>query len=334
MRKNLTLLILFALVSVFSFYGASMAIAQEKFTIRLAHVEPEERALHKGCLLFKQYVELFSDGKVTVEVYPNAQLGGDRQALEAVSVGTIEMTAAASAVMANYDPNFGILDLPFIFKDREATIRACDGKVGELLDSKLPSFGMIGLGYCDYGQRQMTNNVRSINEPKDMKGLKIRVMENPVYINLMRTLGANPTPMSFGELYTALQQGTVDGQENPAPLIHASKFQEVQKYLSLTGHTWNFNIIAMNKAFFDKLPKNFQRIVVEGARVNIVELERRIEAQIQEEYVEMLAAEGMIVNDITPENKQKFFEATQPVRDKFMEAFDKEIVAAMKEANE
>ena len=334
MRKNLTLLILFALVSVSSFYGASMAIAQEKFTIRLAHVEPEERALHKGCLLFKQYVELFSDGKVTVEIYPNAQLGGDRQALEAVSVGTIEMTAAASAVMANYDPNFGILDLPFIFKDREATIRACDGKVGELLDSKLPSFGMIGLGYCDYGQRQMTNNVRPINEPKDMKGLKIRVMENPVYINLMRTLGANPTPMSFGELYTALQQGTVDGQENPAPLIHASKFQEVQKYLSLTGHTWNFNIIAMNKAFFDKLPKNFQRIVVEGARVNIVELERRIEAQIQEEYVEMLAAEGMIVNDITPENKQKFFEATQPVRDKFMEAFDKEIVAAMKEANE
>lgn len=334
MKKNLIFAILFILVSVFCLNGANMALAQEKFTIRLAHVEPEERALHKGCLLFKQYAELFSDGRITVEIYPNAQLGGDRQALEAVSVGTIEMTAAASAVMSNYDPNFGILDLPFIFKDREATIKACDGKVGEILDSKLPAFGMIGLGYCDYGQRQMTNNVRPINEPNDMKGLKMRVMENPVYIELMRSMGENPTPMSFGELYTALQQGTVDGQENPSPLIHASKFQEVQKYLSLTGHTWNFNIVAMNKAFFDKLPEDLQRIVVEGARVNIVELERRIEAQIQEEYVEMLAAEGMIVNDITPENRQKFFEVTQPVRDKFMEAFDKDIVAAMKEANE
>ncbi|MDD5703672.1 MAG: TRAP transporter substrate-binding protein, partial [Dehalococcoidales bacterium] len=153
------------------------------------------------------------------------------------------------------------------------------------------------------------------------------------YVDLFRTLGANPTPMSFGELYTALQQGTVDGQENPPPLIYASKFYEVQKHLSLTGHTWNFNVIAISKAFFDSLPEEFRTIVVEGARTQIVEQERAIEAQIQEEYIEKLKQEGMIVNDIIPENRQRFIETTQPVRDKHLKGFSEELLSAMAEAN-
>jgi len=131
-----------------------------------------------------------------------------------------------------------------------------------------------------------------------------------------------------------LQQGTVDGQENPPPLIYASKFYEVQKYLSLTGHTWNFNVIAINKAFFDSLPEEFRTIVVEGARTQIVEQERVIEAQIQEEYVDKLEQEGMIVNEITPENRQKFVEVTQPVRDKYLKDFSEELLLAMNEANQ
>lgn len=334
MKKILCYAFLIVAASVF-ICGSSMATAADRdsYKIRLAHVEPEERSLHKCCLDFKDYVEDRSNRKIIVEVYPNAQLGGDRQALEAVSLGALEMTAAASAVLSNYDPSFGILDLPFIFKDREATVRACDGKVGQILNDKLPTLGMIGLGFADYGQRHITNNIRPINEPKDLKGVKIRVMENPVYVDLFRTLGANPTPMSFGELYTALQQGTVDGQENPPPLIYASKFYEVQKYLSLTGHTWNFNVIAISKAFFDSLPEEFQTIVVEGARTQIVEQERAIEAQIQEEYVEKLKQEGMIVNDIIPENRQRFIETTQPVRDKHLKGFPEELLSAMAEAN-
>jgi len=307
MKKNLIFAILCVLIGVFCLNGANMAIAQEKFTIRLAHVEPEERALHKGCLLFKQYVELFSDGRVTVEIYPNAQLGGDRQALEAVSVGTIEMTAAASAVMSNYDPNFGILDLPFIFKDREATIKACDGKVGKILDSKLPAFGMIGLGYCDYGQRHMTNNVRPINEPNDMKGLKIRVMENPVYIELMRSLGANPTPMSFGELYTALQQGVVDGQENPMNLIYSQRFYEVQKYLSLSGHFYYPRQYIANANWFDNLSDEHQKIIAEAAR-EACNIQREELAKYEIEMKKVLQEKGMEINEV---DKTKFIETAQ-----------------------
>jgi len=335
MKKILCYAFLIVVASVF-ICGSSKATAADRgnYKIRLAHVEPEERSLHKCCLDFKNYVEDRSGGKIIVEVYPNAQLGGDRQALETVSLGALEMTAAASAVLSNYDPSFGILDLPFIFKDREATVHACDGKVGQILNSKLPAFGIVGLGFSDYGQRHITNNVRPIHEPKDLKGIKMRVMENPVYVDLFRTLGANPTPMSFGELYTALQQGTVDGQENPPPLIYASKFYEVQKYLSLTGHTWNFNVIAISKAFFDSLPEELRTIVVDGARTQIVEQERVIEAQIQEEYVVKLEQEGMIVNEITPENRQKFVEATQPVRDKYLKGFSEELLLAMDEANQ
>lgn len=344
MRKVVSCLLLITLVLTIIGCGSKPEIAEEKngakgqtgdkIAIKLAHVEPEDRSVHKACMEFKEYLEEKTNGQVSVEVYPNAQLGGDRQAVEGVSVGTIEIAVAASAVMSGYDPKFGVLDLPYIFKNREATYKACDGAVGEKLNSLLPPLGMIGLGYNDNGQRHITNNVKPINEPADMKGIKIRVMENPVYIDMFRTLGANPTPMSFGEVYTALQQKTVDAQENPVALIYASKFQEVQEYLSLTGHTYSFNIVVMNKDFYDSLPSEIQTLVKDGAKKFLVDKQRQLEAADDNASIEKLKQAGMIVNQVTPENMEKFVEAMKPVHEKYATTIGEELINLAIAANE
>ena len=307
--------------------------SKEKITIKLAHVEPETRSLHQACVEFKNYVENETEGQVVVEIYPNGQLGGDRQAIEGVSLGTIQMTAAASAVMSGYDPKFGVLDLPYVFKTREASYKACDGELGEKLNAALPSLGLRGLGYNDNGLRHITNNVRPIYEPKDLKGIKIRVMENPVYVDMFRAVGANATPMNFGEVYTALQQKTVDGQENPASLIYASKFFEVQKYLSLTGHTYSFNILLINDAFFQKLPSDIQKVITEGAQKYLRDRQRELEASQETDFIAKLKQAGMKVNEVSPEGIQKFVDAMKPVHEKYEKQLGAEIMSLALKVN-
>lgn len=299
--------------------SAPAAAADEKFVIKLAHVEPEDRSTHEACVEFKDYVEKESNGSVTVEIYPNGQLGGDRQMIESVALNTIQMTIPATSVLTTYSPKFGILDMPFVWNDENAAFAGLDGEVGQTLDAFLPAVGLKNLGYGYNGARHISNNVKPINEPSDLKGIKMRVMESPVFIDLFNTLGANATPMSFGEVFTGLQQGTVDAQENSASLVYSMKFNEVQKYYSTTGHVQGILAFIINDDFFNGLSANQQKIVQEGARTYLVEGQRQKEVDDTAKFMKMLADGGMIINEVSPENHAKFVETLKPMYVKYSE---------------
>lgn len=305
--------------------GEKAGTAGEPIIIKLAYVVPETQSTHLAAVDFKRFVEEKSQGRVKVELYPNGQLGGDRQAIEAVQVGTIQMTIPAAAVMSGFEKKFMVFDLPFLFKDRQAAYKALDGELGQKLNALLPSLGLKNLVYGENGYRNITNNRGPIHEPKDLAGLKIRTMENPVHIDSFKLLGANPTPMAFGELYTALQQKTVDAQENPISLIYTSKFYEVQKYLSLTGHVYAATVVLINNDFYNKLPEDIKKIVDEGA-VKFRDEQRGLAARQDTEWVDKLKQSGMQVNELTPEQKQKFIAATRPVYDKYKNEIGADLV--------
>ena len=302
----------------------SPAESEEKVIIKLGHVEPEDRSTHKATLEFKKYVEEQSGGKISVEIYPNGQLGGDRQMLESVALGTIQMTIPSTSVLTTYDPKFGILDMPFIFNDVDTCFKALDGDVGQTLDVILPTVGMKNFGYSYNGARSMSNNLRPINSPEDLVGIKMRVMESPVFIDLFKHLGANPTPMSFGEVFTALQQGTVDAQENSPSLVYSMKFNEVQKYYSLTDHVQGILANVINDKFFTSLPADQQKIVQEGAIKFLVQKQRQLEIDDTEMFLQKLVDSGMIINEITPENHQKFVDALKPMYEKYSKEIGQE----------
>ncbi|NLW06621.1 MAG: TRAP transporter substrate-binding protein [Clostridia bacterium] len=271
--------------------------------------------------VMKPMIEEGTNGKVKVEVYPNGQLGSDRQTTEACQMGTLEMTLPGLSVIPNFDDSFMILDVPYVFTSVEGCRNALDGKLGQMLsDSLAEKAGMIVLGYGESGFRQLSNNVRPVKSPADMKGMKIRVQENPYQIAIFEALGANPTPMAFGELYTALQQKQVDGQDNSIMITYTSKFYEVQKYYTLIQHTFNANAFIINKEFFESLPAEYQTVIKDAVKAAVVEL-RRIVDEREQQYLDEMKAAGLEVNELTREEKQAFIDATQSVRDKFVAEF-------------
>lgn len=306
--------------------GEVPGASEEPIVITVGHVVPESHPSHITLgLLFKDYVEKESDGRIKVEVYPNGQLGGERQQVEAVSLGTLDMSIPAGSVVANFDESFLVFDLPFLFKTREAALAACDGDFGKKVAAGLESLNIINLGWAENGFRFITNNVRPIRKPEDLKGLKIRTMENPIHMATFKALGANPTPMAFGELYTALQQKTVDAQENPVGLIHSSKFYEVQKYMSLTGHVFVPCPYIMNKQKFESLPEDLQKVVADGVKVSCDE-QRKMLAESADEMFKEIEAGGTTINDLTAEEKDAFVNATKSVYDDYIKKYGSELL--------
>lgn len=300
--------------------------AKKPLVIKYGHICAEDHSVHLSALKFKEYVEKESNGEITVEIYPNGILGGDVQMTEAVAMGTLTMALPSTSVLVMYSPMFGALDMPFMFNNTKKAFEGLNGgPIGEKLDSELEKVGIVDLGYNFNGIRNMTNNIKPINEPKDLGGIKMRVMESPVFIDMFKYLGSNATPMSFSELFTALQQKTVDGQENPASLIYASKFHEVQKYLSLTEHVYSFCANIMNKDFYDSLTDQQKKIVNDGAKQFLVDWQINSEVNDNQKFIDTLKEAGMEVNEISTENKQKFIDAVAPMYEKYESDLGREI---------
>lgn len=294
-------------------------------TIKLGHVEAEDRSTHQALLeCFKKDVEEKSNGQIQVDIHPNGALGGDTELTESVAMGTLEAALPSTSVLVTYSDDFGIMDIPWLFHDSQAAFDAMDGDMGVYFNQKLDDVGIKCLGYSYNGLRSMTNSARPIASPEDLKGLKMRVMENQVYIDFFNTLGASATPMSFNELYTGLQQHTVDGQENPPSLIYASKFQEVQKYLSLTEHTHNFLAFIFNKKFYDGLTADQQKILSDAAQHFVTE-QRKMELADTQTFVDKLKSEGVEVNALTGEQKDAFKTALEPMYTKYRDVFGKDL---------
>ncbi len=286
------------------------AEAKETYKIKLAHTVPVTHAYHKGYVKFKEMVAEMTDGQVDVTIYPHGTLGGDIQAADSVQMGIAQMALTGTFALYDYNPKWAVMDLPYLFKNYEDVDRIINGPIGEELLKK-PVGNAYVLGFMENGFRHVSNNKRPIKTLADFKGLKIRTMEAPVHVSAFRALGASPTPMPFGELYTALQTGVVDGEENPPSLFYTMKFYEVQKYFSLTSHVYLAGLTLINKKFFDGLPDDVQHAI----RVCF-----RDAAQYQRDLVRAddanklkLLRDKMEVNSIAPAEIDKMREATQPV---------------------
>ena len=315
---------LLSLAMVLSLGVGAQVKASEPIVLKIGHVEAEDRSVHRALVHMKEKLEEQTEGRISVEIYPNAELGGDEELCESVAMGMIQMALPSTSVITAYNEQIGILDMPYLFNDAQAAFDALDGALGEKIDEWIQDSGFVSLGYIYNGPRSTTNNVRPIYTPDDLAGLKMRVMNSPVFITMYKTLGANATPMSFSELYTGLQQNVVDGQENPPTLIYASGFQQVQKYLTMDAHVHNFLPILTNKEWLESLSEEDQAILKQCCAEFVAE-QRETELKDNEDIVSKLEAEGMEVNYLTDEQYQAFVDKVQPMYDQYKAEWGEEI---------
>ena len=277
---------------------------------------------HQGVAIdtFAKEVAARTGGRYKVETFYNGSLGGERESIEAVQLGTQELAFSSTGPVPNFVPDAKILDVPFLFRDKAHARAVLDGPIGQELLGKFDAKGFKALAWAENGFRHMTNSKRDVKAPDDLKGLKMRTMENPVHIAAYKGLGIITTPMAFPEVFTALQQGTVDGQENPLPVIMSAKFSQVQKHLSLTGHVYSPCIFVMNKASFDKLSAADKTAFLEAAKVAVKANRDRVD-QDDANGVKELRAQGMtVIEDV---DKAKFVAQLAPVNAEFEKQFGK-----------
>lgn len=301
--------------------GGIAAAAQ--INIKLAHTVPATHAYHKGYMKFKDMVEKRTDGKISVTIFPHGTLGGDIQAADSVQMGISQMALTGTFGLYDYNPKWAVMDLPYLFSTYEDVDKIINGPIGKELLGE-PVGNAYVLGFMENGFRYVTNNKRPINTLEDMKGLKIRTMEAPVHVSAFKAMGASPTPMPFGELYTAMQTGVVDGEENPPSLFYAMKFYEVQKYFSKTRHVYLAGLTLINKPFFDGLPADIQEII-KTSFTEAAEYQRELVRKDDAEKLELLKTE-LEVNDISEKEIKRMKEATRPVYDEWADKIGRDFL--------
>ena len=311
MKKMLMLTVGLLLVFLINgeFPASVSSVEAKEFTIRFGGTQPEGHPLTKGQYKFKELVEKNSRGSIKVGVFPASQLGGNVAMNEAVQQGTLTMTySSLTYVGSNFEPNYNIFNLPFIItrENLEKAYTTMDGSLMQELNSSMEKKGFKVIGYAQIGFRNITNSKRPIEKPADLTGIKIRLQPNEYHMTAFRLLGANPTAMDWAEVFSALQQRVIDGQENPLDIIYANKFFEVQKYLSLTGHFFDFAGFWMNKKYFDQLPSDLQKVVLE-AGLEAVKFQRQVSNEAYNDYLQKLRG-AMQVNEIKPQNLKEFQE--------------------------
>ncbi|MBM7649424.1 tripartite ATP-independent transporter DctP family solute receptor [Bacillus ectoiniformans] len=306
---------------------------EEIYTLRVTYVPPKEQSSHVAAEAFAEKVERESDGRIDVQLYPNGVLfGSDREGIEAVQLGNVEMVIPAMPAIAGFNKKFMVFDLPFLFNSKENAYKALDGELGDILLKDLEKNGLKGLAFAENGYRHMSNNKQPITKPSDMDGIKIRTLENPLHTDTFKSFGANAAPFAFGELYTALQQNTFDAMECPVSLYSTNKFYEVQKYLTLSGHVYTATLLLANKDFYDSLPADLQQVLDE-ASLEYRDNQRLLAEKQDEESLKQIQAEGMIVNELTEEQREEFKKAAQPVYEKYVPIIGEELVKLAEKAN-
>jgi TRAP-type transport system periplasmic protein len=270
------------------------ANAQAQTALRFAHTQPTSDTHHAAAELFAERVSELTDGAVTVTVHPSGELGNDPAILEGVRLGTIDIGQTGNPFYTRFAPKLNVLDLPFLFDSYEHAYRVLDGDVGQELLAGLEENRMKGLAFWEIGFRKVTNSVRPIRTPDDLKGLKIRTTPNPAHVQAFELWGAVPTPMAFTEVYLALETGTVDGQENPVNVIRSNRFQEVQSHMSFTDHAYTASVVSMNLAKFEGLPEEHQEALLTAAR-EAAEHQRQLNREQDDDGLADIRAAGVEV---------------------------------------
>ena len=299
--------------------GAPSPASTDATVIKFGTTVNEQDSFQVAAEKFAELVKERTNGAYIVEIYPNGALGDERTMLEGMQMGTLDMGIITSGPFVNFVPEMGILDMPFLFANNEDAYRILDGDIGKELLEKLESAGIKGLAYAERGFRNLTNGVRPVENAADINGLKIRVMENEVYTATFNALGVNAVPMAWSEALTALQQGTINGQENPVNVIYSYKLWETQKYVTMTRHAYASAIITMSLDFFNKLPADVQGIVKQAAQ-EAAEFERAWVAENEAGQLQALKDNGMEIVE-TPD-LESFKAAVQSVYDKYPQYSD------------
>ncbi|MCX5812122.1 MAG: DctP family TRAP transporter solute-binding subunit, partial [Proteobacteria bacterium] len=311
--------IIFSMLVLFVFVlaASSFSLVQAKIIVKYGHVGPPIHPQHHGALAFAKYVNEKTKGEIEVQVFPLGQLGGERSMTEQVQAGNLHMTAVTAGVLANFVPEMGIIELPFVYPNRETAYNVLDDKdVRERFYKYCDPKGFVFIGYTENEFRDITNSKRVIRKPEDLKGLKIRVIESPLFIDTFKTLGTNPTPLPFPEIYNALQQKVIDAQDNPIYTSILMKFTEVNKFATLTNHILTECPVVVNKTFWNSLTPEQQRIFKEASDVQI-KVNRENNAKNRVEAVGKAKSQGVDVVILTPAERAAFKTAVKPVHDKY-----------------
>lgn len=323
------LLVVFSLI-IFTGCGAnksqSTAGTAQKHILKVGHPLAIDHPWTVALEGMAKDVKEATKGAVEIQVFPASQLGSEIDVANSLKMGTIEMGLFGTASLHPLDIHMGIEELPYAWPKRENAYAALDGDLGKALNKIMENHGIIGLSWWEAGYRQTTNNKKPINTLADFKGLKIRVPNNAMRIETFKLLGAEPTPITFAEVFTALQQGAVDGQENPLATIQSSKLNEVQKYLAITNHIWGSGYLAISKRAFEELSPEQQKILQEKAQV-WRDKERKMIRDSEEKLVQDLKKAGMQVTEPKPE---EFKAAEMPLWNRYEGVFGKELMDLVK----
>lgn len=327
MTKNFARHSLVAAIAAMATTGVALQ-AHAATEVNLGHTLSSSSHYSVGADAFKETLEELSDGAYTVNEHPSGSLGGEREMIEGLQIGTVDFVITSTGPLGNFVPETYVLDLPFLFEDYEEARCVLDSDLGDELLAKMGDHDLVGLAWSENGFRHMTNSQREIASPEDAEGLRVRTMENSVHQEAFRQMGARPTPMAFPELFTALQQGTVDGQENPITVIVATNFWEVQDYLSLTGHVYSPAVVLGSPIFMDGLSEE-ERGWFEQAAQASAEATREEVSRLEREGVELLEEKGMTVKtdiDVAP-----FQEAVKPAYEIFTSEYGDEMLERVQE---
>jgi len=287
--------------------GAS-ASAFAATTLKLSHNHPRDHAVHKAMDYMAKEVKKLTDGEVRIRIYPDAQLGTQRESMELMQNGALDMVKSNAAELEAFAADYSAFNLPYLFRDQQHYFNVQEGEIGEEILASSRKSGFVGLTYYNAGARSFYTS-KPINTPADLKGMKIRVQPSPSAINMVKALGGNPTPLAYGELYTALQQGVVDAAENNIPSFSLSRHSEVSKYYSLDEHTMVPDVLVISTSALDKLTPE-QKKSLKTAALESSELMKKLWAESEQK--ERAKAEKMGVTFITP-NKTAFVDAVQPI---------------------
>ncbi|HEU0199397.1 MAG TPA: TRAP transporter substrate-binding protein [Burkholderiaceae bacterium] len=301
--------------------GAAQAQNIKERTFKYAFVNQKEHPQGMGAQRFAELVEKKSGGKMKVKLFPAGVLGGDAAIISSLQGGTVDLTMVVPGSLSVAIKDFTLFDLPFLFNDEREADFVLDGPVGRKLLDKLPEKGLIGLTYFEHGFRNVTNSRRPITKMEDLQGLKQRVMQIPVMIEMFNALGANPSPLPLPEVYTALEQKAVDGQENPYSLVEASKYYEIQKYGSNTRHTFNPIVVLFSKKVWDQLSEDERKILSEAAK-EAQPYQRRANREVNAKSAEYLKSKGMTLTEFPAQERERLRAKLKPVTDKYAKQAD------------
>ena len=309
--------------------AAASASAQFKErTIRVSNGVNQDHPVGNGLDKMNQCVGEKSGGKMKLQGFWGGALGGDLQATQALRSGTLEMVITSTSPLIGILPDLGVFDLPFLFANEKEADAILDGEFGKYMNEKLAGVGLINLAYWENGFRNLTNSRRPVGKWEDLQGVKVRVMQNNIFLDTFKNMGANAVPMAFGEVFTALETRAIDGQENPFVTIDTSKFYEVQKYLSITRHAYTPFLVLYSKRLWDQLSPEEQKALQDCAIVGRDE-QRRVSRELSDKSLAELKGKGMQVNELPPQEQERMRERAKPIYEKHAKTIGEETVKRM-----